>query len=405
MRTKVIAIPELLFFLLLAICSCTQEKGNSSNMQYVYTKPSLEVQKNSNIIDLNVTDTISNDLYDSIDSINIIRLESTNESIIGVINKVYIAQDKIFVIDYFKSKAIFAFDLNGNFLYKIDKTGQGPGEYISINMAHIVNNTINILDYMSWKLISYDLTGNLLYEKRLNKPRPLDFIVDGGMIFCGFNAYNENSTPFRVVIVDTLLAQKETMLPFTNTREDAVNLMSRFQKAVNGDILYYYPPCDTIFQIEKDKIIPKYHFSLNDSELITSFYDKTKELSDNDFRNMHANSGINFSYSFFDLKDYLYVSYYRGDFRYTSLVSKNGYKCRNYATTDMKNKITYIPFVISGYHQNTLLGYIDESFFTLSAENMEMFYTHLKDEDIQKIKELEDTDNNPVVCLLYVKKS
>ncbi|GAB6013266.1 6-bladed beta-propeller [Viscerimonas tarda] len=384
---------------------CSQSKKDGEQMKYVaYSDPSVKIDRHIAPLKIDILDQPYSDFYANLDSLRIVKLETNEESLIGSVSRLFIINNTLFVADYFKTKSIFAFDLQGNFLYKINKIGKGPGEYLNLNMVNIDEKHIAILDFHSWKIIRYDLSGNLLFEKKID-PCPADFIEfgDNKMIF----AYHNYSpkVPYQLTFNDSDLKTEGTAIPFKNTRYIVGEYLSAFQKTENGDILYHYTFCDTIYQIKDYEIIPKYHLSFYAPSEIEAFYEKTKNLNETEFSRVKMNSDLVRYYSFMELKDILYVYYTKGKLSYTSLVSKDNFKIYNSVAADTEKMFAYIPFVISGYHQNTLLGYIDESFLsTLSAENMEMFYTHLKDEDIQKIKELEDTDNNPVVCLLHVKK-
>jgi hypothetical protein len=225
-------------------------------MQYTYSKPSIEVEiDTTTLVHFNILDTKLTNIYDNVDSIRTISLETTDEALIGQISQIFIVKDTLFVADYYKTKTIFAFDLQGRFLYKIHKEGQGPGEYQSINMVHIKEDGININDWLSWKLIKYDLQGNLLFEKRL-EPHPHDFIeMDNHEMIFSYNTYSKQ-TPYRLVFTDTALQWKETAMPQLNDRDKgASGNRSAFQKLNNGNILYHMWLNDTVYQISPDKKI------------------------------------------------------------------------------------------------------------------------------------------------------
>jgi hypothetical protein len=116
------------------------------------------------IIDTNteLTESASN-LFEQI---KVIALETTDASLVGSsIKRVEILDNRIFMFNQIQSHGnILCFDLSGKFLFKIDRMGQGPGEYtyladffIDKYRDHLV--TLNFPEVRHW-----DLDGNFLYS-------------------------------------------------------------------------------------------------------------------------------------------------------------------------------------------------------------------------------------------------
>jgi hypothetical protein len=398
---------DVIITLLLSCCSSgTQQNGES--MKYTYSKPSIEVELDTTaLVHFNILDTKLTDIYDNIDSIRTIPLETTDESLIGHIERTFIVNDTLFVADYYKTKSVFAFDLQGRFLYKIHKVGQGPGEYQSINMVQIDENGISINDWLSWKLIKYDLHGKLLFEKRLD-PHPHDFIEmdDHGMLL-SYDTYSEQ-TPYRLVFTDTALQWKETAMPQLNDREKGSEIISAFQKLKDGNILYHIWLNDTVYQISPDrKIIPKYHLGFHAPGEIASFYEKTKNFNDKELtKSMYK---LIWHFDFFELDDMFFICYTKNDIKkaYICIVQKKDYQITHSLGLEFeKGLFAYFPFSISGYYQNSLLAYIDDvSLNMISKKNIKYLFSHLDTKEIQDIKDFNNTDNNPVAVIIYFKKT
>ncbi len=386
------------------IISCSNPNKDGGGMQYVLKNEStIHLKSTPQTIKLSLLNNNYEDFYSYVDSIKLIKLESLSESIIGKVSKLFIVNDTLFIADYYKAKSIFAFDCNGKFLYKINHLGQGPGEYQSINMVHLSNGNFIILDWHTWKIIKYDLKGNFISEKKIS-PCPTDFVEyeNDKMIFA-YNKYT-TETPCQLVFSNENSETSESALPFKNTREIPLDALSRFQKTENGMVLYYYSLCDTIFQIQNNEITAKYDLSFYSAKEIDTFFEQTKDLDDSKFSKQKMESDIVREYLFVELNDVLYVNYVMKNLSCVSLVSKKDYKSHNFIAADAQKKISYNPFIINGFHQNSLLASIDELFLTLTEKNKEFFYSHLKKSDVLLLKELENTDNNAVVCILYLKK-
>ena len=59
-------------------------------------------------------------------------LETSKDCLIGDINEFQVFNGYIYVLDAYKAKSLYVFDIEGKFLRKIGTLGRGPGEYIQI---------------------------------------------------------------------------------------------------------------------------------------------------------------------------------------------------------------------------------------------------------------------------------
>ncbi len=75
-----------------------------------------------------------------------IKLETTENGLIGQFTKGIINNSNIYILDY-KLKKIVNFDIDGNFLGNIGTQGNGPGEYIELRDFCVSRNSIYLLDY------------------------------------------------------------------------------------------------------------------------------------------------------------------------------------------------------------------------------------------------------------------
>jgi hypothetical protein len=85
-----------------------------------------------------------------------IKLETTEDSVIGNIDKLIIGKNsEIFIGDYFSSKKIFRFTRDGKFMNFYGRIGQGPGEYVQI-MGFTIDAADNIILLTPHKLIKFE---------------------------------------------------------------------------------------------------------------------------------------------------------------------------------------------------------------------------------------------------------
>jgi hypothetical protein len=97
--------------------------------------------------------------------IRYVPLETSEECLIGHAYKTLIRNDKIYIADFHTAMALFVFDMDGKFLFKISRRGQGPGEYVSFFDFDIqTNGDIYIFDQHRKKILIYSPAGEYLRE-------------------------------------------------------------------------------------------------------------------------------------------------------------------------------------------------------------------------------------------------
>jgi hypothetical protein len=105
------------------------------------------------------------DISEYVDSVKYIKLQTTDDNLIGYIKRVFFLEDRILVTDG-QIPQILIFDNEGNFLNKIKKTGQGPGEFIGIvaSLFDCVSKSIIIYNRKLRKMLFFTLDGEFIKE-------------------------------------------------------------------------------------------------------------------------------------------------------------------------------------------------------------------------------------------------
>lgn len=103
---------------------------------------------------------------DVVDSIRIIPLETTSESVIGVINQIYYTGNKYYIHSV-RQKKILIFSDSGKYEGSLYNAGNGPGEYIELRDFKVDNfGNIYVLGYN--ELIKYTADGETEFEIKLD---------------------------------------------------------------------------------------------------------------------------------------------------------------------------------------------------------------------------------------------
>lgn len=146
----------LTLFVLYFFCYCS-DKGKG---KHIILKVSLEES--------------SVPISDIFDSAELIPLETSEESFIRYIDKIAIEDSTYYLFDR-SQFAIFIYNTKGQYLRKLSKIGQGPGEYTHLT-DFIFDHSKKRMEVLSpfGILYCYDLDGNFISSHRLPSP-PLNY--------------------------------------------------------------------------------------------------------------------------------------------------------------------------------------------------------------------------------------
>jgi len=131
-----------------------------STVVLIYSASEADEEIITLVIDIN-EDYYDSNLTPKID--RIIPLKTTEASQFGDLSSAEINEGRIYLLDRYRTKTIYAFDLNGNFINKT-KPGKGPTEIIEPISFFIdqQKNQIVVYDQMLTALIAYDQDLNHL---------------------------------------------------------------------------------------------------------------------------------------------------------------------------------------------------------------------------------------------------
>ena len=167
--------------------------------------------------------------------IDVIPLETQEESIIRGIDKVMEYQSHIYILDR-RQKAVLIFDERGKFISKINSVGRAPNEFYLLEDIEInkFGNTLECLDPMG-KILTYDLMGNYLSTIYLPHP-PMAYhylhVLNQDSILLYTNPTRDNDYTFRI---------------FSRQQDSIITQFSKQKKIVTGE-------CKLPIQVYKNKL-------------------------------------------------------------------------------------------------------------------------------------------------------
>ena len=140
-------------------------------------------------------------LSDEAEITEIIPLETVEKSLLRNIDKLYVTDQYILVVDLRKSE-IYLFDRDGRFRNKIGIKGRGPKEYIAFDDVQYDerNGLIYTHERMRHRMQSYGTNGKLINEKEYHQWLDSFLKTDDG--YWIYTCYNEDvSTRYALQLI------------------------------------------------------------------------------------------------------------------------------------------------------------------------------------------------------------
>ena len=189
------------------------------------------------------------------EEITTIELELTDESIINPdrILKVLLLDSLVFIAEMEK---MFVFDMEGRFVRSIGRKGNGPAEYISIrNFTIDEKNKIIYIVGNSSEIISYDLNGNFLKKINLNnlglgQILGLHYFNDELLLLAESIRDGQIGTNKKLKCFQSVIYKMNDEMQFIDTCfirnvyfeiYFRIGLLKEYFTRINSDIYLYYP--------------------------------------------------------------------------------------------------------------------------------------------------------------------
>lgn len=231
----------LIASLIMLVCSCT-----TKNRRAELNVPADSIHLSA------FNETVIRDLPPGfVKSREYINLQMKNdENYVTAINKILVAQDRIYVMDK-RGRTLVAFDSKGNYL---DTVGKVMLDYVNIaDFDADSTGLIYIIDGKKDNLLCYNADFKLMYKKQ--SPFEIDVIqsLPGKGFLLGLSSWNKMSNAHdKVVLADRQLAPVNVSLKYEDWVDDNFWVSGyRFLKAA-GVILYNRPVDNNVYAFSPD---------------------------------------------------------------------------------------------------------------------------------------------------------
>lgn len=344
-----------------------------------------------------------------IDTIKLIVLANQDEQI-GKIDFIRINNDIIYAVS---SNTLFAIDLQGNIISKINKRGKGPEEYVEISnlLFDNKNNKLMIADIVSSKLLVYK--PDLQFE-RINP----DIIVKDKMGFADdfYYMYFNNKTNLQIDgdYYNIGIYSSNGKLAGKKFKIDEDNLWFTYSQKhnfyfFNTGAYFIEPFINKIYFLDNGDIKPKYLVDFGEFNLPGNFF-RNIESTDIRISNLAASKYAGVIDYFVEMDNYIYFTYVIKNDIFNVVYSKKKKNIISGKTLHDDKFGLPMTLPITGY-KDYLVVIIEPFFLHYIVNECKKQYSVEKQEQLWKgkyrlVKELSekyDESSNPIIALYQLK--
>ncbi|ADQ79711.1 hypothetical protein Palpr_1566 [Paludibacter propionicigenes WB4] len=344
------------------------------------------------LIKINNSEVISNYSF--------IRLETTEESLIGTVNQIEIVNDKIYILDNYASQGLFVFSITGKFLAKLTHRGNGPGEFISPYSFYIDKNGYLLLyDMQLSRLLKYD-SNSLKFIEEVKMPfrSAKSFYVlpsDDLYLYYGDKG-NRDFKETNILIVSDKKGKVHKQFLKTTPSENIFHGSETDFYSFSGDSYFYPYFSNKIYLVKKDTVQCKYELLFGDNKMVDEEL-FLKYKNDRDFMKeiiMGDDNWIRLLYVYENDTNLVVKYYIKKDF-YMGIYNKISQEVVNFKCSTVTDDIGIggVFPLPKGRYGNRFIAQINYSDIHKDA---------LKDEKLKAIVKVSSEDTNPILMIYSI---
>lgn len=401
----------ILLSILFSITSCQNKKSNPRGEFKAIDITGIKIYptiKSNNTLSIQVPKPTNKKIKASeiIEDYRYIPLETKTESFMDFYFNIRIQNEHIYVHDI-TTKMIYIFDMNGKYINKVGKKGNGPDEFVLLTAmtTNPFNNQLVVYDQIWGKLFHFTQNGKFLYTSKL----PLNFIHDFNYIspnkIAFVNPKSKGNTHlneidnYRVIYTDSCLDIIGAAFKYDDTifGRYAKDEFSHNKKNVIFNPHYTFD----YYQVTDSSLTNSFHIDyLNFSEMkdTTKMLNMEEQMYDYLSSSTYTLSPILFTDEFIWFKTHM--KSFEDEFY--SYFDKKTEKIKSFKESDLDFDTDFIFSSAISTYNNYIVGYI-------SAENLKRFKASGKnsgltmDPTIKSMIENLQNDDNDVLILFKLK--
>lgn len=242
-------------FVFLPLCFLAAACGSSSEEK-------IEQEESFYSYDIRLDDP-KVDFYDQVESIKLLGLEETNESLLKPYLVYLPTDDEILIVDEGEG-TVFRYSKEGEYIDKFNHKGEGPQEYATMQDTFWNGNALVTLDKGNKELLSFTINGEFISSEKI--PTTVMHALKNGdsWYWSKGNVLDVDSLKYNLLVADENLEIQQYLKPLGRT--DPFPIMSSVNdlREFKGKILFNMPVSDSVFVVKKDSVAPYIHFNFGE---------------------------------------------------------------------------------------------------------------------------------------------
>ncbi|GHT49438.1 6-bladed beta-propeller [Bacteroidia bacterium] len=207
------------------------------------------------------------------DTMKSVKLETNDESLIGMIDKIRLAENRFFILDRLQ-KTLLVFSDTGKFLWKINNKGNGPGEYSAIIDFDLNNDKLYLFD-PNRNVLEYDLSGNFIKNYPLKRFGTSIAVKDAYFYLYTCN-YPTDEGNYQLLIMDDYGRNLKTGV--SAIPKNLIEVCKSFNFGntfypFEDEIRFFTPFSTKIYSIDKDSLFVKYNIDFGEFNIPENYFD------------------------------------------------------------------------------------------------------------------------------------
>jgi len=331
----------------------------------------------------------------------VVKLETRQNALIGHIKKVIFGDDKIFVLGDRQNQIVFIFDLEGHFINKISRQGNGEKEYI--RLADICydkqTNSLILLAQLPSRLFVYDTKGEKLKECITMEHRFESLVSDGKSYVAYRGNFIQGNDKNNVCELTKDGKIKASWFPINEKWESTTTPVSPLSRGEKNRICFIEPFHRTVYAFHKERFSPLFTLDFGSHNCPEQYVESYEEY--------HKNKNQDYVYDirdFYETENYwLFYFIYKGQAHFCVENKQTGETF--YTAADKDQEKYFLPFGnFVSFDSNRFVTFIEavNMDFYLTGKNQ---YTDVRDKYAEAIQRLNERvgkvspEDNPLLLI------
>lgn len=272
-------------------------------------------------IDCSFDESMTIKMSEITDSIEIVPLETKEESFIGMACQIETYNRKYYIgTGMPQINKILVFNANGEYITQLNKVGVGPDEYTEIKDFIILNDSIIALTtHADPRILMYNIYNKQCILNKRITAYPANIISDKNSLYVLCKSLKLHNTPeTKEKVTNPDMIQKYnlegefvgSLFPADEIIQNKINYITPSQSfyADKEDLYFSYPWCDTIYSIQDKRATPVFFLNYGKKRIPEQAFQEVENIMDI-MKCIHENEGLFLRNNYEIHADYVYVGF------------------------------------------------------------------------------------------------